>query len=331
MSIIYNNKIFVEQKYSLEDDFENEIYLNYKNLFGKNTVYINTKKKIESKFLENTIPDGFLFDLSDIKNPEFYIIEVELSKHDFYNHIFPQITKFFAFFKNPLSQKDLVEKIFTVINKDLELKQEFKKYLGEKEIFKFLTDLIDASQNILLILDGDKIELPEIMNTYTDTWGKFVKIIKVIKYQNKSDFLYYTYPDFENIEFVQDEKIINEEENIEIDENFHLESSNENVIEIYNKLKNDLIAFNNKILFNPQKYYISIRLDKNIAFIKIRKKKIRIVIMAEENIIKENIKKNIIHSLSQSVQTFYNGACSTVDIEKISNLDEVIELIKKII
>ena len=79
MSIIYNNKIFIEQKYSLEDDFENEIYLNYKNLFGKNTIYINSKKKIESKSLGDTIPDGFLFDLSDIKNPEFYIIEVELS------------------------------------------------------------------------------------------------------------------------------------------------------------------------------------------------------------------------------------------------------------
>ena len=31
---------------------------------------------------------------ADKENPEFYIVEVELSKHDFYGHIFPQFTSF---------------------------------------------------------------------------------------------------------------------------------------------------------------------------------------------------------------------------------------------
>ena len=37
-----------------------------------------------------------------------------------------------------------------------------------KEIFKFISDLVEDSQNILLVIDDEKPELEEIMNTYSD-------------------------------------------------------------------------------------------------------------------------------------------------------------------
>ncbi len=52
--------------------------------FGENTIFIDAKKKIDSKNIDATIPDGFLFDLSYPENPEFYHVEIELAKHDFY-------------------------------------------------------------------------------------------------------------------------------------------------------------------------------------------------------------------------------------------------------
>src|SRR5690606_29129136 len=149
--------------------------------FGSKSIYFDAKRKIESKSLGGSIPDGILFDLSDVDNPEFYLIENELSSHDFFNHIFPQITKFFAFYKNRKSQSDLVEKIFSIINTDAVLKQSFKTYLGEMEIFKFVKDTIENSQNILLIIDDDMNQLPEIIDTYTDTWGKMVKVMIIKK------------------------------------------------------------------------------------------------------------------------------------------------------
>ena len=75
---------------------------------------MDVKKKIDNNFLGGVIPDGFLLDFSDKKNPEFYLVEVELVKHSFFNHIFPQITKFFAFFKNPNSQGKLIEKLYAI-------------------------------------------------------------------------------------------------------------------------------------------------------------------------------------------------------------------------
>src|SRR6185437_4085855 len=158
-----------------ESDFEKDVVANAKIFFGPATIYIDAKRKIETKSLGNSIPDGFLFDLSDKNNPEFYLVVVELAKHDFFNHIFPQITKFFGFYKNPKSQNDLVDKIFKIITGDINLKKEFKKYLGEIEIYKFIKDTIESSQNILIIIDGEKKEMPEIIETYTDTLGKMVK------------------------------------------------------------------------------------------------------------------------------------------------------------
>jgi uncharacterized membrane protein len=79
-----------------------------------------------------------------------------LASHDFFRHIFPQITKFFAFFKNRKSQSELIKKIYSEIDNNVALKKQFKKYLGEKEIFKFVNDTIENSQNILIIIDGEK-------------------------------------------------------------------------------------------------------------------------------------------------------------------------------
>jgi len=105
----------LETEFKLEEDFEKVIKENYKTLFGAKTIYFDIKNKIDSKSLGSAIPDGFLFDFKDMNNPEFYLIEVELEKHDFYKHMFPQITKFFAFFKNSTSRNNLIEKLFYFI------------------------------------------------------------------------------------------------------------------------------------------------------------------------------------------------------------------------
>jgi hypothetical protein len=126
MILLQNDKRFNEYKYKSESEYEKDILTSYKTIFGSDTILIDAKKKIGSEALGKTIPDGFLFDLTDIENPEFYLLEMELESHDFYNHIFPQITKFFAFFKNNKRQKELVGKLFSTIDTDSGLKKQFK-------------------------------------------------------------------------------------------------------------------------------------------------------------------------------------------------------------
>lgn len=74
MVIFKDNKYYTKYTYKTEAEFETDVVDNASVFFGKKTIYIDAKKKITSKILGNSIPDGFLFDLKDTENPEFYIV-----------------------------------------------------------------------------------------------------------------------------------------------------------------------------------------------------------------------------------------------------------------
>lgn len=330
MRLFTYNKVFTEIQFDKESDFEKEVVDNSKLFFGGKTIYIDAKKKIDAKSMGKTVPDGFLFDISDKDNPEFYLVEVELATHDFFNHIFPQITKFFGFYKIPKSLNDLVEKVFTIVNNDDALKEEFKKLIVEKEIYKFLKDTIEQSQNILLIIDDEKKELPEIIDTYSDTWGKMVKVILIRKFKYADEIIYTMHPEFENIEFAD----IGEEEtdgNDYYTEKNHLEGASDEIKKVYNDIKRKITKTNKGIIFNPQKYYISIKAKRNIAFFIFRRKKIVLIVMNSERNTKKDIKYHNLKKLSQGIQKFYNGPSCAIMIDSEKHLNEVIKLLNKLI
>lgn len=335
MTIIADGKKYTETRYSNEKEFEEDVIASSKVFFGKGTIFVNAKKKIDSKSLGGAIPDGFLFDFADPADPQFYIAELELYEHNFYNHVFPQITKFFAFFKNQKQQKSLVDKLFSIINTDEAIRSEFKTYLGQQEVYKFLSDIVESSQNILLISDGQIPELEEIMDTYTDTWGKLVRAIEIRRYACGNEKLYSINPDFETLQFIEGEEEPSVEEVIEeipkYSEEYHLEGVKPIVRDIYHKIKELALAADGSLIFNTQKYYISIRSSKNIAFLKVRTKKIRFIAMMPEEDIKKIVMYYRVASLSQAVQSFYNGPCAGVDIYDLQHEDELLKLIRGLI
>src|SRR3989338_4173042 len=193
-AIYMEGKRFLETEFKTEEQFEQVVKNNSKTIFGQKTIYFDIKNKIDSKSLGASIPDGFLFDFKDNNNPEFYLVEVELAKHSFYGHIFPQITKFLAFFNNPDSRSKLIEKLFSVVTSNLKLQMEFKQYLGN-EIYKSLKDTIENSQNILIIIDENKVEFDEVMDIYKDTWLKKVKVEILKQYSANKQNIFTLNPD----------------------------------------------------------------------------------------------------------------------------------------
>jgi predicted transport protein len=330
MSIYKDGLKFVEDEYDIEANFEQDIVDRAKTFFGPSSIYINAKRLLSSKALGGVIPDGFLIDFSDRSNPQFYVVEVELQKHDFYRHIFPQVTKFFAFFENTLKQKDLVEKLFELINENKDLLSDFRRFTGDREVYKSLSDLLDESKNILLIFDGSKSELPEILNTYTDTWGKRVRIVIIKKYSYQNEIIFTISPDFNEIEYFSEgsDPVDDDVEQWKISEDFHFEDSKQKYKSIYLEIKSKILEFDDTIIFNPQKYYISIRSPRNSAFIKIRAKNIEMVVMMNESEMKKRLRNHDVKSLSSSVQKFYNGQCASVIIKDETNLEEVVDLLK---
>ncbi len=327
-ALYFNQKRFVEKEFTKESELENLMYSNAKILFGQSSILIEKKKLIEHKTLGGTIPDGFLFDLSDPKNPEFYLIEVELSTHSFYNHIFKQITKFFAFFKNPESQGQLISKLYDVIRTDDELLKEFKSRIGKEEVYKFIKDTIENSQNILLILDKDMPELPEIVKTYTDTWGKIVKLTLLKEYCCNSESIISLTPEFENLE---SSDTVTEEDTVNpYNEDYHLEGAKPELKEVYASLRKSLFEQIKDLKYNPLRYYISMRKKRNFAFMKVQKNKISIVAMMEQSKIESRLKHHTIRPLGESAQKFYNGPCAEVIITDENHLDDVVKLLVEI-
>lgn len=325
-----NDQKYTEKICKRESEIEDLIVTHSKKLFGNNAIYIDAKKKIDNSALGGVIPDGFLFDLSDINNPEFHIVEAELAKHSFFNHIFPQITKFFAFFKNSESQGKLIEKLYSILIDDSEIHRAFKSKIGNREIFKFLKDTVENSQSILIIIDHEKSEFPEIIQTYGDTWGKMVKIAILKEYVSLSgENIISMSPEFENIGNV--DIISNEQDLSKIGiaylESFHLDNVTEEIKNLYQELRHKLSDKIPSLHFNSQRYYISLRKKRNFAYIKIRRKKIIIIaLMSETNIRKRLINHNIT-PLSQNVQNYYNGACASIEVTNKNHLDDVIELL----
>jgi predicted transport protein len=331
MIIFLDGKRFAQYSYNNEDEFEKDVSSNAKKLFGENIIYINTKLKMGSKSLGGSIPDGFLFDFTDVKNSYFYLVEIELSTHDFYRHIFPQITKFFSSIKDDKNRTELVEKIFSMINSDKELKNEFKAVLGEKEIYKFIRDTIETNRNILLILDGEKEELPEIQETYNETWGRTVRILTIQKYVEGTRVIFSLNPDIRDIEYIPDGGKREVPKKTQYSESMHLDDLPNEMRELYFKIKQKASRISSEIYLNVQKYYISIVFGRNIAFITFRKNRIEIVILLPEKEIRKRLKHHEIKSLSEGVQRYYNGPCAAVILSDSRQLDEVISLIRYLV
>lgn len=330
-SLFFNGRRFSEHPQESEDHFESIVADSSKLFFGDSAIYIEIKKKIDTKFLGGAEPDGVLFDLSDLENPEFYLVEIELKRHDFYKHIFPQITKFFAFFKNSSGREEFTKKLFEVLREDKALQDEFRKLGIERELYKFLKDTVDSSRNILIVIDGEKEEFSEIQEAYTDTWGKLVTIVILKEHRNMKDSIFVMTPEFSTVHLEEPLVSGTMRLKLSITEEYHLEGVAEPVKAAFYEIKKAVTSYRPKVALNPQKWYISIVYDRNVAFLKLGVKKMNIVVMLDESVVRPMLHYHDVKSLSQSVQNWYTGPCCQISLNNSEHLDEVIEVLKKVI
>ncbi len=335
ISVSLNGAIFEQAIYSKEDDFEQLVAKNAETIFGDRAIYIDTKRKIDTSSLGGTIPDGFLIDLSDPDDPQFYLVEVELQSHDFFRHIFPQITKFFAFYRDSKQRHKLIETIFALFQGDSAVTKKLRDSIGSKEIYKFLKDTIDNSQNILIIIDGPKAEFKEIMDTYTDTWGKMVKVQIVNHFRRDNNNILTVEPPFQNLVF---EDAVSQSPDTEISEppqyteEFHLDGCSTNVKDIYDRLKNEFLQVKGDLIFKPIHWLIGVRDNShwhphrnNIARIYVRKKKLLVFCW-----LSESEAKQILESPHHNVKRGDSESCY-LEICDTDHWDEIQKLVSKLI
>lgn len=332
MGLVVDSQRFGQVSFASEKEFEAEIVACSKALFGEATIFVDAKKKFHCEVLGATVPDGFFFDFSDPTEPQFYLVEVELSKHPFFGHIFPQITKFVAILKNGLARTQLVDSLFEIIDGEEELKAKFKKRLKDPEIHKFLSDVIEDNQNILLVADGPIAELEEINRTY-DEWSELVRFAQVTKYANGDRVAYMISPDVEALPYaephISDDGQTTGDRGSCWTEELHFDKVSPTVRKIYDLIQAAVRAIDDSVVFVPQKYRIAIKKDeRKLALLFVRKKKIRFIALLPEAQVQSLIKRHPVISLGKAVQDFYATPCAAIDIDGTDDFGEISNLLR---
>ncbi|MFZ2205498.1 MAG: DUF5655 domain-containing protein [Minisyncoccia bacterium] len=318
----------VAKKFKSKKEFEEIILQNGKVLFGDTTLLIETRVKTGIEFSGTYIPDAILFDFKDMGKPKCYLIETMLSKQDFYGHLFTRMTEFFKQISNKDLQTSFIEPICKIVNKNYHFKKKLKSFIGEEEVPEFINRVLTGKPPVLLITDDTIQELPEIMQVYIDTWGRLIKPIVLRKFSINRQTLCTIYPDFADIDKGTDKV---KEKVLKSTEEDHLKDVSDVILDIYSQIKTELMKADELVQFNPKQYYISIRKNKNLAFMSIGRKRISLVVVNPEAETRKNIKHHEIKTLTEKVQKFWNGPSCTIIIDNAEKLNEVINLLKKLI
>jgi len=149
--IILEDRKLIEAKFADEQELEDLIIANSEHFFGPSSIFVS-KKKIKTKDGFGTIPDGFAVDLS---TRIWYIVEAELSHHNVWTHIAPQLTKQLLAAGRPETRQLLTEILVEMVTEDTSTKEEFdEESIKEIDIRKVLGEIFEKAPIIGMPIDA---------------------------------------------------------------------------------------------------------------------------------------------------------------------------------
>lgn len=192
--IMTDNGLFYRVQFESEAALEKAILEVQTQLFGKNRMYLDIKKKIGAKGGLQNIPDGYLLDLSGQK-PRLYVVENELAAHDPLRHIAVQILQFsLSFEAEPRKVRNI---LFEALQSQGDLKLLCEGYASTHS-FRNLDHLLDylvfeTPFAALVIIDETPDNLEKILLTRFQ-FG--VEVLELAKYTCSDGRKYYRFEPF---------------------------------------------------------------------------------------------------------------------------------------
>ncbi len=143
------------------EEFHPLVKEHYEEIFGSNSLFIEGNR-LESGSGKGSVPDGFVITTNEA--PQWYIVEMELSTHQLYDHIVNQVGRFINGIKTTASQKKVIDSIYQYVQEDKRRKAEFEEAIGSGEIFKFISDLVTKPPVLVVIIENRTQELDEALD-----------------------------------------------------------------------------------------------------------------------------------------------------------------------
>ena len=149
-----------------ENELEQIVNEHSQDIFGEKSIYFDTKKRLKSASGIVSIPDGYAIVIAP--KPDWHVVEIELSSHPPYEHIVPQVDKFINAVDYKNTQNEIVEALYSAINNDDILRVKTLQAIGrDKDIHKFLTDLVSRPPTITIIIEQNTAQLKEALKKYS--------------------------------------------------------------------------------------------------------------------------------------------------------------------
>lgn len=178
--------IYTLKEYKDEKELERFVVTNADEVFGKHSIYFDIKERIRSD-AKTRITDGLLLDLNNPNKPMFWIVEIELSKHDPYKEIEVQINGFIRALRKEETINKVSKTIYQELKKDQRELQLVRKVLGD-EVFYGLVDLLSDNCGIIIIIDKITKEIEELKQEFSDKME--TRLIEFKTYERNSEVIH---------------------------------------------------------------------------------------------------------------------------------------------
>ena len=148
--IIAGAKKFISAPFDSEQELERVVQTNAEYIFGPDSLYL-PKSLIHTADGSGTIPDGFVIDLA---SKRWFIVEAELSAHNVWGHIAPQIAKQIIAASQSTTGRMLIEMVVAKAKDDSAVREQFEDLgINEIDIRRFLSDVFETRPIVGIPID----------------------------------------------------------------------------------------------------------------------------------------------------------------------------------
>ena len=296
---------------------------------SKNSNNLNILKEKPFK-LEREIQNLFEKNLSEIMNLEIVKSEFTIKGKRIDTLGFDPQSKAFVIIEYKRDKNvSVIDQGFTYLSLMLENKADFVLSYNETLNKSIHSSSIDWSQTRVAFVSPSFTENQRLATNFKDIAIELWEIkryendlvsINPIKKTKSAESIKPLTKQNSIIKSVTDEiKVYNEED--------HLSSSSEEIIELYENFKNAILNLTDDIEIDPKKLYIAFKKNKNIADIVILKKGIKIFINLKKGQLDDP--KDLMKDVSEKGH-WGNGDYETV-VSNTSNLEYIMSLVKQAI
>lgn len=158
-----DKEFFFDAPYQKESELEQAVQEVKHTLFGEARIYLEDKRRIGAKGKTKNIPDGYLLDLSNEKDPKIFAVENDLASHQHLKHIAVQILEFSLSFESSKTKvKNIIKDALAKKPDEWKKCEIFALAHGYQNVDFLLESIIHKkdSFNALLIIDevGEELE-----------------------------------------------------------------------------------------------------------------------------------------------------------------------------